>query len=248
MVLQFGPALIVLYIPYQHPVLFIAGMLVTVLTLGASAAAVNYVMIKIINRDEVGLRDFKEGFRRFFGRGALAAVIAILGTLILWVDLLFSLNHSNQIIQLMSGIWIWGLVFWYAVLQFVFPFLVQQDIGLIKALKRAALVVIDNLLGSAIVVVVTLVVLVPALFWLPSLALCGELVGADPKLRTTRFCRSTIRQKKKLKRKPKYKEDKAWPNISLLPVALSPALARGITVASLGAAEEPGSDRKCVKT
>ncbi|NLM39370.1 MAG: DUF624 domain-containing protein [Firmicutes bacterium] len=156
----FGPALIVLYIPYQHPVLFIAGMLVTVLTLGASAAAVNYVMIKIINRDEVGLRDFKEGFRRFFGRGALAAVIAILGTLILWVDLLFSLNHSNQIIQLMSGIWIWGLVFWYAVLQFVFPFLVQQDIGLIKALKRAALVVIDNLLGSAIVVVVTLVVLV----------------------------------------------------------------------------------------
>ncbi len=156
----FGPALIVLYIPYQHPILFVAGILVTILTLGASTAAVNHVMIKIINRDEVGLRDFKVGFRKFFGRGALMALIAILGAIILWVDLLFSLSHPNQIFQLLSGIWIWGMIFWYAVLQFVYPFLVQQDIGLLKALKRSALVVIDNLLGSVIVVVVTLVVLV----------------------------------------------------------------------------------------
>ncbi|HHT74235.1 MAG TPA: DUF624 domain-containing protein [Firmicutes bacterium] len=157
-VVGFAPLLIVMYVPLP-PVVTYLGILLTVLTLGASAAAVNYVMVRIINKEDVEFRDFKVGFVKFFWRGAAVAVIALLGALVLFVDLTFSLTHTNRIVQLLSGIWIWALIFWYAVQQFVFPFVVQQDIGIRKALKRSALLVIDNLLGSAFMVVISLVVL-----------------------------------------------------------------------------------------
>ena len=60
------------------------------LNLGASAAAVNYVMVRIINKEDVEFRDFKVGFVKFFWRGAAVAVIALLGALVLFVDLTFS--------------------------------------------------------------------------------------------------------------------------------------------------------------
>ena len=79
----FAPALIVLYIPFQHPVLFVVGMLATVFTLGGAAGAVNHIIVRIINgEDDVRLSDFKVGFRKFFWRGSALAVAAIVGALI----------------------------------------------------------------------------------------------------------------------------------------------------------------------
>ncbi len=154
----FGPLLIVMYVPLP-PIVTYLGIFATILTLGAGAAAVNYVMVRIINKEDVAVRDFMDGLRKFFWRGAALSLIAVLGALVLFVDLAFSLTHSNRIIQLLSGIWVWALVFWYAVQQFVFPFLVQQDIGIRKVLKRSALLVVDNLLGGAFMVIISLVVL-----------------------------------------------------------------------------------------
>ena len=55
------------------------------------------------------------------------------------------------------------MLYWYAVLQFVFPFLTQQDKGLITVLKRSALVSIDNVLGSIIVVVISILLIILSL-------------------------------------------------------------------------------------
>lgn len=154
----FGPLLIVMYVPLPPAVTYL-GILLTVLTLGGAAAAVNYVMARIVDKEEVEIRDFKAGLQKFFWRGAALAVIALLGAVVLFVDLAFSITHSNRFVQMASGIWIWAIIFWYAVQQFVFPFLVQQDIGIRKVLKRSALLVLDNPLGSAFMVVISLVVL-----------------------------------------------------------------------------------------
>ena len=197
----FGPLLIVMYVPLP-PIFTYVGMLVTVLTLGGAAAAVNYVMVRIINGEDVEVKDFKVGLAKFFWRGAALAVIAVLGAVVLFVDLSFSLTHSNRIVQFMSGIWIWALVFWYAVQQFVFPFLVQQDIGIRKVLKRSALLVIDNLLGSVFMIVISLVVLVLCIVLAAqscSLSpVCWHCSRTTP---TISSCSNMKRQIKKSKRK-----------------------------------------------
>lgn len=155
----FLPILLFTMLPWQHPVFFLFGVLGTVVLFGPATAGIHTVIYRLVQREEATLTHFRAGFVRFFGRSFLLALVmgVILGILI--VDLWFSLNSPSTWFRLLSGIWVYFIIFWGIMAQFVFPFLVQQDIGVITILKRSSLLAMDNILVSVVITLVNTVIL-----------------------------------------------------------------------------------------
>lgn len=157
----FFPVLVVSLLQIENPILFVLGLALTLITIGPATSGVHYIIHKLIIREEVAvLNDFKLGFRKFFTR-SLALVILGLGVFVILVaDLAFSVQHTNTIIRMLSGVWVYFMVFWFVMLQFLFPFLVQQDAGLKMIIKRAALITIDNVFASVIIAIAVILIMV----------------------------------------------------------------------------------------
>ncbi len=156
----FAPILIMTYLPVESNIVFVLSMVATFITLGGATGAIHYLMNLIIAGEDTSVRDFWVGFKRFFARGSLILFLAILGFTILIFNIWFSGNYPNTVFLILAGFWVWGIVYWYSMLQFVFPFLTQQDIGVFLSLKRAALITLDNPLASIILLVLGLIVIV----------------------------------------------------------------------------------------
>lgn len=159
-VLGFLPFLAFTYLPLDHNVFFVASLVLSVITLGGAMAAIHYVMNLILDREEVTLRDFWKGFKRFVLRGSVLFLLAILGFVLLIFNIWFSANYPSTIFMILSGFWIWGILFWASLHQFVFPFVINQDIGIFLSIKRAALLTLDNPLVSIVLIVLNLIVIV----------------------------------------------------------------------------------------
>src|SRR5690554_2289208 len=158
--LGFSPVLLMTYLPIESNVFYLGSIIVTFFTLGGSTVAVHYVMNRVISGEEVVVKDFWIGFKKFFVRGSVLLFLAILGFTILVFNIWFSGNYPSTVFLILSGFWIWGIIYWYAMQQFVFPFLTQQDIGFFLTLKRAALITLDNPLASGILVVISLIIII----------------------------------------------------------------------------------------
>jgi uncharacterized membrane protein YesL len=156
----FAPILVMTYLPVNSDIFFAACLITTFITLGGATAAIHYVMSRIISGEDTSVRDFWNGFKQFFARGGVILFLAILGFTILVFNIWFSGNYPNTVFLILAGFWVWGIIYWYAMLQFVFPFLTQQNVGVFLSLKRAALITLDNPLASGILLVLGLVVIV----------------------------------------------------------------------------------------
>lgn len=156
---SFAPFLLVSYLPVENVWFFLGGIGGSVLTLGGATAALHYVMNRIIAGEETSLGDFWQGFKSFFSRGSLLVFLGVLGFAILFFNIWSSVASPSKIIFFFVGFWVWGIVYWYSVLQFVFPLLTQQNIKVLLVLKRAALITLDNVLASAVLVVISFLVL-----------------------------------------------------------------------------------------
>lgn len=154
----FAPFLAFTYLPIQSDVFFVFVTISTFITLGGATAAVHYRMNRVIGREETPLNDLWKGFKLFVVRGTIALIVAVLGFLILVFNIWFSQNYPTTLFLILSGLWIWGIIYWLSVQQFIFSFLVNQNIGVFLAIKRAALLTLDNPLASAILLVFSAVV------------------------------------------------------------------------------------------
>lgn len=148
------------YLPVQNDWFFLVTIVGTPLTIGGAFAAVHYRMSFLVKGEDTAFSDFGVGLRRYFLRGAVMAILAVLGFTILLFNIWFSQNYPSKIFLLLSGFWVWGIVLWYAIHQFVFPFLVNQNVGIFGALKKAALIVLDNPWPSFLLVVFSLLITV----------------------------------------------------------------------------------------
>jgi uncharacterized membrane protein YesL len=155
----FAPMLAFSYVPFlQTDVFFLVSIVVTLITIGGATGAVHYRMNHLIQGEETVLKDMWEGFKLYWFRGTILFFLGILGFLILVFNIWFSQNYPTTIFMILSGLWIWGIIYWIALHQFVFPFLVNQDIGVFKTLKRAALIILDNPLPSLVLLVLSVIV------------------------------------------------------------------------------------------
>lgn len=158
-VLGFAPFLAFTYLPLQHNMFFVVTTIVTLFTLGGATAAVHHVFNLVLAGEDTSLKDFWAGFKKFLVRGTLLVFIAVLGFTILTFNIWFSANYPSTMFVILSGFWIWGIIYWFTMQQFVFPFVTNQKIGFVLAIKRAALLTLDNPLASAILTVLSVVVI-----------------------------------------------------------------------------------------
>ncbi|HHY10565.1 MAG TPA: DUF624 domain-containing protein [Firmicutes bacterium] len=157
---SFAPILAVTYIPFENVWFFLAGALGTVITFGGATAALHSSMNQIIAGEEATLKEFWFSFKKFLARGGVLTFLGGLGFALLIFNIWFSTNYSSKIVFFLIGFWLWGIVYWYSVLQFVFPFLTQQDIKPILAIKRAGLISLDNVLASFVILVLSTAVII----------------------------------------------------------------------------------------
>ena len=128
----------------KNPTVVGIALALTLVTLGPATAAVHAMMARILAREEVMVREFFQHFSRFFGRSIGIVLLNVLILAILASDFVFTINHSNNIVRMLSGIWVYFFIFWALMSNYIFPFLVNQDIGVFLTMKRAALLALDN--------------------------------------------------------------------------------------------------------
>lgn len=137
----------------SNPVVFGIAIVLTLVTLGPATAAVHAMMARILDKEEVLVREFFRHFRHFFARSVGLVLLGVLILAILASDFVFTINHPNKFVRMLSGIWIYFFIFWALMSNYIFPFLVNQDIGVFLAMKRAALLALDNLVVTILLTV-----------------------------------------------------------------------------------------------
>lgn len=170
----FLPILLVttLNIHAENPLVLGGAMILTLGTFGPATAAIHAMMAKILSKEDVAVREFFTYFRRFFGRGVGLLVLNILILAILGCDFVFTTNHSSKIIRMFSGVWVYFFIFWALMSNYVFPFMVNQNIGIWLTMKRAALLALDNIVVTILLAVaVVLVVVLSSILAAPVLLL-----------------------------------------------------------------------------
>lgn len=125
--------------------------LLSLLSFGPATAAVHGIMAQIVRREDVAVRDFFVFWRQYLGEGlGLSVVLGILFSIVLF-DLYFGVFATHWIFKMLWGLWFYFFIFLILVNNFTFPFLVNQKIGIFTALKRAVLVVLDNVVVALLV-------------------------------------------------------------------------------------------------
>lgn len=156
--LGFGPIIISVYLPWQTPAILIIAALISLVMFGGGFPALHTQINRISEGETISWRGFWGEFKRFAVRGTILFFLRLLGFFILALNIWVTLNNPTTLFLLLSGLWLWGIFYWYAMQQFIYPFLTRQDIGVIMTLKRAALITLDNPLPSAFILIISLII------------------------------------------------------------------------------------------
>ncbi|MDI9441546.1 MAG: hypothetical protein QM392_05395 [Bacillota bacterium] len=153
-----GPLMIGAYLPWESPlVLFVAGML-SLITLGGAFPALHSMTNRIIDGEVINWRQFLPAFKKYVVRGTILLALRLFGFFVLTFNIWVALNKPSTLYLILSGFWLWGIVYWYAMQQYVYPLLTRHDLGVLTVLKRAALLTLDNPLASVFVFVISVVI------------------------------------------------------------------------------------------
>ena len=121
------------------------GLSLLIVTAPPATAGVYYLANQIAKGESVSFSLFGQGMRRYFRRSWLLAIVVLVISVLLVVNLLFYANFTNQWVRLLSVFWGYLIVFWLAMLIYLFPLLIEQESkSLLLILRNAALLVLDN--------------------------------------------------------------------------------------------------------
>ncbi|AZR72240.1 hypothetical protein BBF96_01800 [Anoxybacter fermentans] len=123
-------------------------VIMNLIFVGPLTLGVFYLTNQLIKYKDSGLKDFFQGFAKFFFRGMFAYWMSLLTMVILLVDLTFFINFGNRFMQYLSGIWIYLIIFFMMSQFYFWSLLVEMEDGLLKIYKRSLLLTLDNILYS----------------------------------------------------------------------------------------------------
>ncbi len=176
--ITFSPMFVMSLLRIENLVVFTSAVVLTLILLGPAAASVHYVIRQLLLKEDISVGDLKWLFPKFFGRSVLLVLMMSIILVIIGFNLVFSMNNPFIFVRLLSGVWLYFVLFWLAMLQFVFPVLISSDNGVILVLKQTALTVFDNILISLIIVVFSGIITVISLFTvIPAVLLWITLTG-----------------------------------------------------------------------
>ena len=141
---------------------------IPILALGAvPTAAALYVVNKAFHKEPVSPLSFLIGIKKFFLRSYALGLLFLAVLSVMLYDLWFFLIAQKSLVfNIIGGLWIYVVLYVVFVSYYVLGFLVEQDIGIRKAVKRSAMVVLDNFFFS-IVVTLMFAIVAAASFILP---------------------------------------------------------------------------------
>lgn len=117
----------------------------------------------IADREDPRMAQLLTGLRAFFGRGVAlflvnVAFIAVCLFDVWWWSTFTRQRWSQLASFVVTTLWVYVLLFWLIMQAFCAPFIVRENIGVARALRKSALLVLDNL-GYATMVMLQIAVL-----------------------------------------------------------------------------------------
>lgn len=119
-------------------------------------AAVYSVTSSLVHGEDVAAREIWYRFRQHYLLTVKVVAVMLVLIAILVIDVIFFLNSKIKVVQWLSVPWLYLVLFWVMMTTYVFPLVVYQRVSWLKVLQRAALLTIDNM-------VVTILVMLQAL-------------------------------------------------------------------------------------
>jgi uncharacterized membrane protein YesL len=143
-------------------------MSIPIYALGAvPTAAALYVVNRAFHKQSVSPLDFLVGIRKFFFRSYALGLLFLVVLAIMLFDLWFFLVAQKSLVYgIIGGLWVYVIAYAVFVGYYLLGFLVEQDIGIRKAIRRSAMVVLDNFFFS-IVVTLMFAIVAAASFVIP---------------------------------------------------------------------------------
>lgn len=162
----------------ENLALFIIGFILS-LTLFGPATGGAYALIKqIIEGTYRSISEYKKVFLKYFWRSLFLVLVCGLMLLFILLNIFVCIESSVFLFRFIGGIWLYVLLFWFIMMQYVFPLLVQQNIGILTIIKRAALLALDNILLSLIILLAGLLItFISVAFVVPFVILWLSLLG-----------------------------------------------------------------------
>ena len=132
--------------------------------LGPLTAAVYSITDVLFRGDEVHYKEYFTHLKKHYKRSV--RVTAAMGILlaILVVDLLYFLQLQFGFLQLVSVLWMYLILFWLMMMQYVYPLLVRREVGTWEILKMGALLAMDNIVATLIVGLFSVIVVVASYY------------------------------------------------------------------------------------
>lgn len=125
-------------------------------------------------REEPELFDLAWGFRHALGRSLALGGVQVFGTLLLAGNCLFYLAQRHLLLMALGASLSYLLLFWLGMLLYQWPILLEQGTGALAAVRKSALLVLDNapftfglLLAAAVLTAVLGVTVVGVVLILP---------------------------------------------------------------------------------
>lgn len=174
------PAVVGVSAAVRLPSLVTAGMAGIILVLLTFPAFTSVVAVnrRIVHGEEVALADFWREFVAHFRRSAGLGAIALGVPAILVVDLAYFVQAPWTPLRLLAGAWVWFVVYAIAVLVMAPAVLVNLERSAWQVWKQTALVVLDNLAVTVLVMLVLLALaVVSVVLAAPLMLLLGGMAG-----------------------------------------------------------------------
>jgi uncharacterized membrane protein YesL len=99
------------------------------------------------------------GLRQYWRRCLVLALIGVVGSGILGVNLYFYLTADSQLLHIFAILWLYAIVLWAMMLLYMGPLLVEQENkGIFLIVKNSFLLALDNLPTSFVILVVMIAI------------------------------------------------------------------------------------------
>ncbi|NMB38535.1 MAG: hypothetical protein GX994_03050 [Firmicutes bacterium] len=140
----------------ENEMWFYISLALSLFLLGPITGAMQYLLNRMANKNVISFEEFKHGFIKFFWRSE--ALVFVGAFTLVVIVICFNITVDNLglppiVVAIFYGIWLSLTLFWFLILQYAFPLLVEQDVGVFLTIKRAVLLAADNLLVSLLLLI-----------------------------------------------------------------------------------------------
>ncbi|MGI8423350.1 MAG: hypothetical protein ACR2NO_04450 [Chloroflexota bacterium] len=138
---------------------------------GPGTAGIYFVTNRLANGELLEISRFWEGFRHFFWRGWGLALLDVGALALLAINVVFYWTLEGTLIKVLSLIFAYLLLIWFAIQGYLFPLLVQMDQPVLRVVRNALFLTLDNLGLTLGLLIVNLILVAASGPWTAALAL-----------------------------------------------------------------------------